>query len=162
MWHFQTVIQSNFLRFLLTHPVWDVTLHINAPAYIRAISTHTSRVGCDLRAVVACLQFEISTHTSRVGCDVFFSHCYSFLNIFLLTHPVWDVTSAVNVWYHTESISTHTSRVGCDSFCTTAYAREEEFLLTHPVWDVTRGSHTYDSREIFLLTHPVWDVTRKR
>ena len=57
------------------------------------ISTHTSRVGCDLW----CPWFyrntiPISTHTSRVGCDEY---------------------AAYQAGKYT--ISTHTSRVGCDS-----------------------------------------------
>ena len=34
--------------FLLTHPVWDVTLTVGINANDIIISTHTSRVGCDL------------------------------------------------------------------------------------------------------------------
>ena len=33
---------------------------------------------------------------------------------FLLTHPVWDVTSKQLVFLDNSGISTHTSRVGCD------------------------------------------------
>ena len=38
------------MQFLLTHPVWDVTdsISFNMEAAPNAISTHTSRVGCDL------------------------------------------------------------------------------------------------------------------
>ena len=35
---------------------------------------------------------------------------------FLLTHPVWDVTSLLPIVSVRFSISTHTSRVGCDLF----------------------------------------------
>ena len=34
-------------KFLLTHPVWDVTLIVCHAVSVRDISTHTSRVGCD-------------------------------------------------------------------------------------------------------------------
>ena len=34
--------------FLLTHPVWDVTVLRHREHDIDLISTHTSRVGCDL------------------------------------------------------------------------------------------------------------------
>ena len=34
-------------RFLLTHPVWDVTNRREAECMTISISTHTSRVGCD-------------------------------------------------------------------------------------------------------------------
>ena len=33
--------------FLLTHPVWDVTLGLDELFIEFGISTHTSRVGCD-------------------------------------------------------------------------------------------------------------------
>ena len=56
---------------------------------------------------------------------------------FLLTHPVWDVTS-------------------CPFHASVPLA----FLLTHPVWDVTGLSQQYIKDKIFLLTHPVWDVTK--
>ena len=58
-------------------------------------------------------------------------------NAFLLTHPVWDVTSSE--LYDVAS---------------------ETFLLTHPVWDVTVCDMPLSLIIlIFLLTHPVWDVT---
>ena len=37
-------------------------------------------------------RFTISTHTSRVGCDVEQRNIQPF-EAFLLTHPVWDVTA---------------------------------------------------------------------
>ena len=56
--------------FLLTHPVWDVTINT---VYINKsknqISTHTSRVGCDFVFCSFISATVISTHTSRVGCD---------------------------------------------------------------------------------------------
>ena len=147
--------------------------------------------------------WRISTHTSRVGCDVvprtwlphkgnFYSHIpcgmwllqlyhplvemyfYSHIPcgmwrswhnsihkqpLFLLTHPVWDVTrwqffhwfsdkisthtSRVGCDYHQKQritcrcISTHTSRVGCDRIASAPWSQKWWFLLTHPVWDVT-------------------------
>ena len=57
------------------------------------ISTHTSRVGCDATEELKAADQMISTHTSRVGCDKFFIEMGS-LPQFLLTHPVWDVTTA--------------------------------------------------------------------
>ena len=78
-------------QFLLTHPVWDVTNSACAFAATAWISTHTSRVGCDIRIKYRPMIFFISTHTSRVGCD------YLILDVF-----------------YGDNISTHTSRVGCD------------------------------------------------
>ena len=82
--------------FLLTHPVWDVTPNrTRKRPTMRKISTHTSRVGCDVRkASYECLIL-ISTHTSRVGCDYVPKFGTHKRKKFLLTHPVWDVTSMV-------------------------------------------------------------------
>ena len=60
----------------------------NQPVYI---STHTSRVGCDDASEPVTFCSAISTHTSRVGCD--------------------DILRYLCDWH---IISTHTSRVGCD------------------------------------------------
>ena len=72
MWRlWEEPVESN-TRFLLTHPVWDVTLCRMSLACIYNISTHTSRVGCDYTPDIICCIDGISTHTSRVGCDI----CY--------------------------------------------------------------------------------------
>ena len=118
-------------------------------------------MGCDPSLIAPHNALIISTHTSRVGCDCksiifwpfpanFYSHipCGMWpvkvlpsviLVIFLLTHPVWDVTKTeryfkrcsnnfyshipCGMWrlnrrtvIHQLRISTHTSRVGCDTF----------------------------------------------
>ena len=124
------------------------------------ISTHTSRVGCDTWNKSSQPQQHISTHTSRVGCDYMLLFVLLLVHLFLLTHPVWDVTqifiniSCINrkfllthpVWDVTSpalrftlgsSISTHTSRVGCDFASPVVTSTSCRFLLTHPVWDVT-------------------------
>ena len=63
--------------FLLTHPVWDVTTWEIPDLYVPLISTHTSRVGCDLDIPSLWDVLGISTHTSRVGCDrVLLGHPY--------------------------------------------------------------------------------------
>ena len=79
-------------KFLLTHPVWDVTMRMLKLENIIQISTHTSRVGCDSENTARPREWSISTHTSRVGCDI----SPPFMNDY------------------TAKISTHTSRVGCD------------------------------------------------
>ena len=101
------------------------------------ISTHTSRVGCDICAVeygitvidfyshIPCGMWLINTLHLNRHLKYFYSHIpcgmwQSILNtafgliLFLLTHPVWDVTG--RAWIHGGKwhISTHTSRVGCD------------------------------------------------
>ena len=58
--------------FLLTHPVWDVTKRYQKKGCMAEISTHTSRVGCDLAGLILSSPDEL----------------------FLLTHPVWDVTDS--------------------------------------------------------------------
>ena len=134
----ETVTGSDDGKFLLTHPVWDVT---NFHFFIFS-------------------QLFMSTHTSRVGCDFFTCSNYTASSSFLLTHPVWDVTKYKNtiknldkrfllthpVWDVTKryrnlnlflKISTHTSRVGCDLSTEVFLTFFQRFLLTHPVWDVT-------------------------
>ena len=102
--------------FLLTHPVWDVTIHGRWAEICNRISTHTSRVGCDKRFLHFFSCLNISTHTSRVGCDYNCIDRKCCLVIFLLTHPVWDVTHTVRSLHLQMKISTHTSRVGCDQY----------------------------------------------
>ena len=105
-------------KFLLTHPVWDVT-HFNLPpCFFRQY--FYSHIPCGMWRcfrnsfhAAAC----ISTHTSRVGCDQvasansrqkqnFYSHIPCGMwrlqqdektqqRKFLLTHPVWDVTRSL-------------------------------------------------------------------
>ena len=58
--------------------------------------------------------------------------------IFLLTHPVWDVTASLTPSSFLSGISTHTSRVGCDDNAESIIRLVKKFLLTHPVWDVTK------------------------
>ena len=140
--------------------MWDVTVSDNTLVFGDAISTHTSRVGCDAKTrktVSRCIYFYshipcvmwqgvwrcmgvrqcISTHTSRVGCD-----------------GAKSLKAA-----KTFRISTHTSRVGCDKVSGDARVSDNAFLLTHPVWDVTRSLRQTTKSVRFLLTHPVWDVT---
>ena len=118
-----------------------------------SISTHTSRVGCDdvPQCIGMCsIDFYshiiirlktgiklISTHTSRVGCDKILSLNLGVHSLFLLTHPVWDVTYKRRTWWTLRIISTHTSRVGCDRYFRKWFQWNTSFLLTHPVWDVT-------------------------
>ena len=117
-------------RFLLTHPVWDVTRDWSSLELQHSISTHTSRVGCDSAGI-------------PLGSPGY---------IFLLTHPVWDVTpflyiisiNPINFYSHipcgmwpssrifsiaSPTISTHTSRVGCDLHCQTCITCS--YISTH-------------------------------
>ena len=113
------VQESSFMnrwnKFLLTHPVWDVTfccLGITPAPYI---STHTSRVGCDLSLTAISMFNSISTHTSRVGCDCFLLYNPLMCGNFYSHIPcgMWRYSNLrLNPC---KPISTHTSRVGCDN-----------------------------------------------
>ena len=72
--------------------MWDVTVLAIVLLPVPLISTHTSRVGCDTDWQSIRGTGYISTHTSRVGCDIVFIIHASDTSLFLLTHPVWDVT----------------------------------------------------------------------
>ena len=100
-------------QFLLTHPMWDVTVFSAVSQHLDLISTHTSHVGCDgaIRGTIKGITFLLThpmwdvTHGSRYP---------NFFGTFLLTHPMWDVTKSRE-----------------------EMQRNEKFLLTHPMWDVT-------------------------
>ena len=97
MWRTLRTIYHHTRQFLLTHPVWDVTLQHGKLEYIIDISTHTSRVGCDARYFDDEELNNISTHTSRVGCDG--ANIMADIDVvFLLTHPVWDVTAIYSIF----------------------------------------------------------------
>ena len=72
-------------------------------------------MGCDGGKIITSQSGIISTHTSRVGCDGGYLMKNFRQHIFLLTHPVWDVTGGKIMTSQSGIISTHTSRVGCDS-----------------------------------------------
>ena len=148
------------LKFLLTHPVWDVTGKKSLIETIYKISTHTSRVGCDGDTPTPYEPF--TNFYSHIPCGMwqFLILWWWLISIFLLTHPVWDVTSVKTI-----------------------KPMIKPFLLTHPVWDVTEQTQLEikDGKDFyshipcgmwqkpknrqkqndisFLLTHPVWDVT---
>ena len=146
----------------------------------RIISTHTSRVGCDIAFNLVDEHTVISTHTSRVGCDNLWDTLER--RGLISTHTSRVGCDAVEDWcLRRGAISTHTSRVGCDgeewqfrSVSVDFYSHipcgmwpipevsstvSKAFLLTHPVWDVTSILLCLRSSGTFLLTHPVWDVT---
>ena len=126
-------------------------LHTVCPV-LSQISTHTSRVGCDLAQSPETLIEIISTHTSRVGCDESFSKTsYVRISKFLLTHPVWDVTLCCQCYAPTSLISTHTSRVGCDNggiVYSGSYA-----ISTHTSRVGCDRLHRLRIRKIWISTH---------
>ena len=80
--------------FLLTHPVWDVTPNrTRKRPTMRKISTHTSRVGCD--TTIFSISSAMANFYSHIPCGMWHIRPLSgnLQNRFLLTHPVWDVTS---------------------------------------------------------------------
>ena len=93
MWQWISPTFHRLLKFLLTHPVWDVTQHLVS---CFSCSKHFySHIPCGMW---------------RRGAIIPWLACK-----FLLTHPVWDVTAEHNFMDWWVDISTHTSRVGCDS-----------------------------------------------
>ena len=107
-------------EFLLTHPVWDVTKILKLAYEEKSISTHTSRVGCDSTGMHRARSWRISTHTSRVGCDI--KQCkLSAFAIIISTHTSRvGCDDWIDIVENDTYISTHTSRVGCDrSYYTT-------------------------------------------
>ena len=123
-------------KFLLTHPVWDVTRKMGAGRRHTRISTHTSRVGCDDDELAEFRDRLISTHTSRVGCDAGIGQALDYVTNFYSHIPC-------GMWPWLQGVKNPV----------------KSFLLTHPVWDVTTRQPRYNRYLSFLLTHPVWDVT---
>ena len=191
-WHFYSHIPCGMWRqwcllcclhcwFLLTHPVWDVTACLRSFFRPISISTHTSRVGCD-RCGLSYLPWSKHFY-SHIPCGMwlkqsylvllfldFYSHIpcgmwlLSYLYactfiIFLLTHPVWDVTKSFpHLKMGTKNFYSH---IPCGMWLghSQGGGNLQIFLLTHPVWDVTNFSRDVSKSQVFLLTHPVWDVT---
>ena len=116
--------------------MWQVCPHCRKKQ--GGISTHTSRVGCDVSEILTASIFK-SHFYSHIPCGMW--PCVRQARVisaqFLLTHPVWDVTK--KSWRTSGSLT---------------------FLLTHPVWDVTNRKRKLTNQLKFLLTHPVWDVTQ--
>ena len=93
MWRTSNLLPDDQYKFLLTHPVWDVTDRWFRAVAGYYISTHTSRVGCDQD-----LEISLTVNTTN-----FYSH---------IPCGMWQgVRRCSGV---RQCISTHTSRVGCD------------------------------------------------
>ena len=138
MWRIPKLKHFVLLRFLLTHPVWDVTNWSGDFNVETDISTHTSRVGCDVTSSVErTLGFLISTHTSRVGCDRYLYVCQSGGKNFYSHIPcgMWRCAGE----YRGNSVNFY-SHIPCGMWPDNPeeWGRRMAFLLTHPVWDVTR------------------------
>ena len=117
MWRIPKLKHFVLLRFLLTHPVWDVTLFSD----IIKLSSYNfySHIPCGMWRLVCKIHRRWRNFYSHIPCGM-----WPVLTPFSLIAPM---------------ISTHTSRVGCDVVTDFLGARWP-CLLTHPVWDVT---HSY-------------------
>ena len=181
MWRKVAYTEENCRKFLLTHPVWDVTYYFLSKIFIQSISTHTSRVGCDrirfpsywgifdnFYSHIPCGMWRtcnpagpkhwfISTHTSRVGCDD--SGAMTPIYYWISTHTSRVGCDALpDACKQDIKISTHTSRVGCD--LTVGINANDIMISTHTSrvgCDPVLWEFCWHSK--FLLTHPVWDVT---
>ena len=149
-------------KFLLTHPVWDVTCVPNFGTFLMRISTHTSRVGCDPLATAA---LKLLLHFySHIPCGMWpFQPPQYIKDIIISTHTsrVGCDISPPFMNDYTAKISTHTSRVGCDvRLCRTLWS-EWNFYSHIPcgMWRMMINHSQRPSK--FLLTHPVWDVTQE-
>ena len=136
MWQTVPWIRLWFGRFLLTHPVWDVTEFLIIHCYLQWISTHTSRVGCD---IAMCEIYEMMGYFySHIPCGMwrksftsgwrsvdFYSHipCGMWLHFadFWADYSHFYSHIPCGMWLlffflfcDSSHISTHTSRVGCD------------------------------------------------
>ena len=175
MWLQSSCFPFCIRKFLLTHPVWDVTRDWSSLELQHSISTHTSRVGCDGYCFYRRNELGISTHTSRVGCDTnrsrpntnkrdFYSHIpcgmwprmsamSSFILPFLLTHPVWDVTPFLYI-ISINPINFY-SHIPCGMWLLGSlfYANDYLFLLTHPVWDVTAAGQSFRRLLLNFYSH---------
>ena len=99
---------------------------------------------------------------SHIPCGMWRSSVVSvtFSYLFLLTHPVWDVTPTLHK--QISDLLYFYSHIPCGMWhlFLVQYLSLSIFLLTHPVWDVTSTPPFFCRLLVqFLLTHPVWDVT---
>ena len=92
MWRHPWCPHSAENWFLLTHPVWDVT--VARKADFEHLLNFYSHIPCGMWLICT------------ISCTPAMT--------FLLTHPVWDVTKLFSESCFFHPISTHTSRVGCD------------------------------------------------
>ena len=103
-------------KFLLTHPVWDVTPFWGVEVPVKFY--FYSHIPCGMWLI----------HPEPQECTT----------IFLLTHPVWDVTW----WPGRGNRRLLTFLLTHPVWDVTNYPKQWEakkkFLLTHPVWDVTK------------------------
>ena len=154
----------------------DFSWHIN-------ISTHTSRVGCDTTATpvevstmyfyshIPCGMWQIAEAVndepvnfySHIPCGMWPINYEERLNAleFLLTHPVWDVTT--KSLFPMYCCSHFYSHIPCGMWLrqTVLQPRHLHFYSHIPCGMWPLQTRVVLTGLIFLLTHPVWDVTEK-
>ena len=102
------------IRFLLTHPLWDVTQQSFFQP--KSVLHFYSHIPCgmwqEFYRNFHAPEWFLLTHPLW---DVTGLNCNPFRHSpFLLTHPLWDVTAPCRLFHLPYYISTHTSLVGCD------------------------------------------------
>ena len=154
MWPYIPEVQRCWLIFLLTHPLWDVTLLCYILCCCQSISTHTSLVGCD-QLIGECNTYFLHFY-SHIPCGMwrkwlsviqitlhFYSHIpcgmwqISGLTLLLPLHfyshiPCGMWRSTHHRSWSSQQISTHTSLVGCDSLRHTHATLLEHFYSHIP------------------------------
>ena len=108
----------------LTVP-WDFYSHIPCGMWLRLrfcsslrICYFYSHIPCGMWRITKAILPRYRNFYSHIPCGMWLYHAQ--LNthhfLFLLTHPVWDVTHITPSNHLQHIISTHTSRVGCDPY----------------------------------------------
>ena len=100
MWRIPKLKHFVLLRFLLTHPVWDVTLFSD----IIKLSSYNfySHIPCGMWRLVCKIHRRWRNFYSHIPCGMWRDSLHLFVSLdveFLLTHPVWDVTYNYHMIY---------------------------------------------------------------
>ena len=122
------------------------------------ISTHTSRVGCDM--LLGHLFRDWQDFYSHIPCGMWHWHLVRFWEFHnFYSHIPCGMWLNVSVpWINVINFYSH---IPCGMWPSFPHLNHhpDSFLLTHPVWDVTWSRRRIEHISTFLLTHPVWDVT---
>ena len=132
VWH----LMQREMKFLLTHPVWDVTMLLLNSLYPRA--NFYSHIPCGMWPLCIPPKMWLGYFYSHIPCGMWLCICFVYK---------WSI----NFYSHIPCGMWPFRLVFC-CYC-------HIFLLTHPVWDVTSAAVSSVGGDVFLLTHPVWDVT---
>ena len=128
----------------------------------KIISTHTSRVGCDYNHRVFLSAYE--NFYSHIPCGMWqeIEAVWNCSIVFLLTHPVWDVTPFLYI-ISINPINFY-SHIPCGMWLLGSlfYANDYLFLLTHPVWDVTAAGQSFRRLLLNFYSHIPCGMWHKR